>query len=410
MKSARSASSHMTTALRLPQLRPDQQRIIQRTATADVTVVACGRRWGKTVMAGVYAVAAMAYGGHVAWVAPTYRNARAAWRFAEMHVGGVGRVFRAERMIELRAGRLSVYSADNDAAMRGEAFDLVIVDEAALVREETYTDALLPTLADRGGRMLLISTPRGKNWFWREWLRGRSGESGYAAFQAPTSANPNPKIQRAAALARERVSDRSYRQEWLAEFIDDSGDVFRNVRALATAPDGQTPDPEHVYVFGVDWGRSNDYTVAVALDATDRRVVAVQRMRNAPYAVQLQRIRVMYDYWRPQIIVAERNAMGDPLVEQLSREGLPIRPFRTDNASKSVVIDALALALERGDLALLPYEPLLAELEAYEARPLPSGLYAYSAPSGMHDDCVIALALAWSAVGVGRNSAIGAFQ
>lgn len=362
------------------------------------------------MMAGTYALSAMAHGGHVAWVVPTYRNARAAWRFAEAHVGSLGSVYRAERIIDLRGGRLSVYSADNDAAIRGEAFDLVVVDEAALIREETYTDVLFPALADRAGRMVLISTPRGKTWFWREWLRGMHGEPGYAAFQAPTSDNPIPAIQRAAALARERVPDRSYRQEWLAEFVDDGGDVFRVVRSLATVPEPQEPRPGHVYVFGVDWGRSNDYTVALALDVTDRRVVAILRMRGLPYDLQLQRVYAFADRWRPQVIVAERNAMGDPLVEQLARKGLPVRPFRTDHASKSVLIDALALALERGDLALLQYEPLLAELEAYETRTLPSGLYAYGAPAGMHDDCVIALALAWSVSGASRTSALGAFQ
>jgi hypothetical protein len=160
----------------LPPLRPDQLHILSHPA--QTKVVAMGRRWGKTYMAGVYALTAADLGGAVAWVVPTYKNARAPWRFAEQLTAQVSRKLRTnrtERTIEFPGGgRLAVYSADNDTALRGEAFDLVIVDEAAMVREETYTDVLLPTLADRDGRMLLISTPKGRNWFWREWVRGQS--------------------------------------------------------------------------------------------------------------------------------------------------------------------------------------------------------------------------------------------
>ena len=73
------------------------------------------------------------------------------------------------------------------------------------------------------------------------------------------------------------------------------------------------------------------------------------------------------------------------------------RGFTTTSDSKSDVILALALAFERGEIRI-PNDPvLIAELESFEATRLPSGKWRYSAPDGMHDDCVIALALAWHA-------------
>ena len=376
--------------------------------TNSTVVVACGRRWGKTMMGGTLALHRAAHGGAVAWIVPTYKNARSPWRFAEMHVGNHGDVRRSERVVTLGAGRLSIYSADNDVSIRGEAFDLVIVDEAAMVREETYTDVILPTLADRSGRVLLISTPKGRNWFWREWQRGRSGQPGYASFQAPTSANPIPSIQQAAELARERVSSRTYRQEWLAEFVEDGGGVFRGVRAAATVAPGAQRVEGHTYVIGADWGRSNDYTVFTVIDATARQVVEIDRSNQVEYELQRGRLRNLVAKWHASVVVAETNAMGQPIVEALSRERIPVRPFVTTNATKSVIIDALALALERGELQLLQFEPLLDELEAFEVDRTASGLTRYGAPSGEHDDCVISLALAYSALGK-TNSARGAF-
>ena len=105
------------------------------------------------------------------------------------------------------------------------------------------------------------------------------------------------------------------------------------------------------------------------------------------------------------MVVAEVNAMGQPIVEMLIRDGLPVKPFVTTNASKSVIIDALALALERGELQLLQYEPLLDELEAFEADRTASGLTRYGAPDGGHDDCVMSLAMAYD--GLGRTRFAG---
>lgn len=392
--------------LRLPALRPDQAAIVQSLATHRYVVVACGRRWGKTLMAGTLALHRACRGGNVAWVVPTYKNARAPWRFAEAHVAGIGRVHRADRIVELGDGRMSLYSADNDTALRSEAFDLVVVDEAARVREETYTDVLLPTLADRDGRILLISTPRGRNWFWREWQRGAFGsDRDYRAYRAPTIANPKPTIQAAAQRARNMVSDRTYRQEWLAEFVEDGGGVFRGVAGLV----GHTPivvdDDDHdddcgpAHVYGIDWGRDEDYTVVVVIDAKRRVVVAADRWTGVRYETQLQRIEAMVERLPPTIIYAEKNAMGGPLVEELFYgRGLPVQPFVTTAPSKARLIDQLALAFERRAIGLPDAPWLVAELEAFEAHRNASGMPSYRAPDGMHDDGVMALALAWQGV------------
>ena len=68
------------------------------------------------------------------------------------------------------------------------------------------------------------------------------------------------------------------------------------------------------------------------------------------------------------------------------------------NARKAAIIETLSLAIERGDVQLLRDPVLIAELQAYEMDRLPSGMMRYSAPEGMHDDCVIAAALGYMGV------------
>jgi hypothetical protein len=108
--------------------------------------------------------------------------------------------------------------------------------------------------------------------------------------------------------------------------------------------------------------------------------------------------------YHPVQIIAERNSMGGPLVERLQRgygrllgqprPALPVYGWDNTNASKAAAIEKLALAVERGELSLLNDQVQQAELLAFESTTTVSGMVRYAAPPGMHDDCVIALALA----------------
>jgi hypothetical protein len=337
--------------------------------------------------------------GRAAWVVPSYKNGRGLWRWAQSIASPMRRYFdisKAERTISThRGGFFGIYSADNADAIRGEWFHLVVIDEAARVSEEDWTDAIQPTLADADGDAILISTPKGHNWFWREWHRGSTDDgSAQQSWCAPTSANPNPRIRKAAELARTRVPDRTYRQEWLAQFLDDAGGVFRNVRSVATARP-QPPLDGAQYVYGVDWGRQVDYTAISIWDATTQTEVLLDRFNTVEYKQQQGRLLAHARTYPPQVIVAEQNSIGVPIIEDLIRLDLPVQPFVTSNATKAQIVDDLALALEQRTITLLDDAIGMAELEAFEAQRLPSGLVRYSAPEGCHDDTVMARCLAY---------------
>lgn len=384
----------------LPRLRQDQYTIAMHPA--KVKILSMGRRWGKTVLGGALVGITLQQHGRVAWIAPTYKNTRPMWRWLLMATAEDAKakrltVSKAEHTITTtRGGFLGMYSGENIDSIRGEHFHLVVLDEAARLPEDAWTDAIMPTLADLDGDAVLISTPKGKNWFFTEWLQGQQGRKDVCSWIAPTNANPILSIRRAFERVKDRVPERTYRQEWLAEFVDD-GSVFRRVLEAATAVLQDVAQDGHIYAFGVDWGRSNDYTVVTVIDMTDRAVVALDRFTQVDYTLQLGRLRALYERFRPEVVIAEQNSMGGPMVEALMQNGMPVQPFLTTNATKAAAIDALALAFERGELRI-PNDPtLIAELQAYEMDRLPSGMYRYGAPVGMHDDHVISLALAWQA-------------
>lgn len=361
-----------------------------------------GRRWGKTMMAGSVALSCAAHGAAVAWIPPTYKNARPLWRFAESMTRPVAkglRVNRTDRTIEFPGGGwLGIYTADNPVGILGEAFDLVIVEEAARVAEDVWAETIMPTLADRDGQAMLISTPRGRNWFWREFQTGLSDDKDQASFTAPSNANPMPQIQRAYEKARTRVSERTFRQEWDAEFLDDNAMVFRFVRECATIAHSIEPIPGHQYVIGVDWGRSNDATWFMVIDITTKTVVYSDRMTDTDYGLQRMRLKALHQKYYYASVLAEYNSIGGPQIEELQRMGVIVNGFITTNATKAQIIDSLALAFEQRSLQIINDPILIGELQAYEGnRNSKTGIVTYNAPAGMHDDGVIALALAWQA-------------
>lgn len=390
--------------MELPRLRPDQYAIACHPAKTKV--LSMGRRWGKTVLGGALVGITLQQHGRVAWIAPTYKNTRPMWRWLLAATAPDAKakrltVSKAEHTITTnRGGFLGMYSGENIDSIRGEHFHLVVLDEAARLPEDAWTDAIMPTLADLDGDAVLISTPKGKNWFFTQWMQGQQGAPGVMSWKAPTNANPMPTIRAAFERVRDIVSERTFLQEWLAEFVDD-GSVFRNIQAAATAQPQDRPSGGATYVAGVDWALSQDFTVLTIVDATNRRVVHVDRFNGVDYSLQRQRIAATCERFGVVAVVAEENAMGKPNNDELRKMGLPVRDFTTTNASKAELVEQLAAAFEQRNIEIINDPLLIAELQAYSAERLPGGMTRYSAPSGAHDDMVISLCLAWYAATAG---------
>jgi hypothetical protein len=189
-----------------------------------------------------------------------------------------------------------------------------------------------------------------------------------------------------------------FQQEYEAEFLEGGGAVFRNLAACIV------DNPKHAgdVVFGVDWGKKNDYTVITAMDRKTGHVLEIDRFNQIDYHFQRKRLKVMYDRWKPYAIWAETNSIGEPNIEELRRDGLPVLGFDTTGKSKPMLIETLALAFEKTRIGIPDDDYLMGELKAYTMTKSSSGNYKYSAPDGLHDDMVISLALANHGVNAGK--------
>lgn len=377
-----------------------QQAVLN--SPARYRVVVCGRRFGKTELGKMALVEAALAGGHVWWLAPTYKMANEVWGdLKRVLAPNTESVNNTDTTLTLRAngGKVAVRSAHNPDNLRGAGLDFVVLDEAAFITDDVWPEVIRPMLLERKGRALFLSTPRGHNWFWRIYQRGNARDNPqWAAFHYPSSAAPHISADELAAIQRETPAH-VFESEYMAAFVQHSGAVFRGIQRAAIAPLAAHPHAGHEYVMGIDWGRDVDYTAAIVLDITGDvpRMVAFDRFNQIDYSLQRERLAVLAKRWHVSQIWAESNSIGTVNIEELRRLDLPVRAFTTTAQSKTALIEALAVALERGDLMLQPQPVLLDELQGYALTPLPGGGFRYSAPLGGHDDTVIALALAWHA-------------
>ena len=296
-----------------------------------------------------------------------------------------------------RGGEVRVRSADNPDSLRGEGLDFAVMDEFAFMKGEAWNEALRPALSDKLGRALFIGTPRGRNHFWELYQRGVRGDDGYQSFTYPTAANPHIAASEIEA-AKHELPEIIFRQEYLAEFIDDQGGVFRRVQDAARLLPIDAPLSDHQYIAGVDVAASIDYTVVSVLDVGTLEMVAMDRFNRVDYNVLVDRLAAAYKHWNMTSMKIESNSIGQPVIDQLYARGLNIIPFVTTNVTKQVIIQALQAAFENGNIAILNDPILIGELLSFESKRNASGSFSYAAPEGMHDDAVMSLAIAWDCI------------
>jgi phage terminase large subunit-like protein len=380
--------------INFPNLHPAQKQVAE--SNARFRVCAAGRRFGKSRLGSALCVAQGLQKKRAWWVAPSYPVAMVGWRMIKQlssNVPGVEIRLGDYQVNYPGGGEVRVRSADNPDSLRGEGLDLVVLDECAFMKEATWGEVLRPSLSDRQGRAMFISTPKGRSWFWRLYQNGINGEPDWSSWQLPTSSNPYIEPSEIEAAKRD-LPEIIFRQEYLAEFIDDQGGVFRRVQDAAIL-EAIEPIPGRQYIAGVDVASSVDFTVVTVLDVETKEMVYMDRFNRVDYPVLIDRLAALYDRWHLDTMVIEANSIGRPVIDHMLERNLAIVPFTTTSATKQKVIQALQSAFEHGNIKVINDPVLIGELLSFEGKRNASGSFSYSAPDGMHDDCVMSLALAW---------------
>lgn len=409
---------------------PGQRVVVD--STARYKVLNCGRRWGKTKIGCKVLIdqANSAPEGSVLWwVAPTYKIVKRGYRelLRQLPPGLLTHSpppdtnFDAGRSVILKfknGTQIEFYSAERPEGMLGEGVHFAVLDEAATMPSRIWEQIVRPTLMDKKGGGLLISTPRGRNWFYKRWLMGQDPqEPDWSSWTFTSYDNPYVEDSEVQAMKKElpRVM---FEQEAMAQFIADGSAVFQwphqFIQTNMVFENGMVEDmsPKGSTVFlGIDLAKTSDFTVLYGARENDRRNVYFERFHDVRWKEQKRRIKravakLMHDGADNVTLVMDSTGLGDPIVEDMEDMGFDVIGINF-STFKTKMVTALAKDLEVGKAFLLE-DAGLVEFENYAMSTTPSGRITYSAPEGEHDDIVSAKMLShWGMASVGAPNVEG---
>ncbi len=378
-----------------------QKSVIEQYADSKhkFGVIATGRQAGKSLLAQNL----MLYwllsnqGQKGCWVAPVYNQCRKI--FTELTNAAHQIIFKsnkAELTIEFINGSTLIFlSSERPDSIRGFSFNYVIIDEASFVSEQAVNEAILPTLSALGKKCLIISTPKGKNWFYSFFTRGLNENNDIISFQGRSTDNPHIDANFIAEQAKS-LPESIYKQEYLAEFTDAGQDVFTNVDNVCIINGWTEPQYGERYFAGLDFGLSNDFSVCTIISESGR-VSYIERINGSSYAEIAKRFTTLLRRFKITAGFAEVNGPGLPVFELIKDEVRNLKEFYTSNESKNQGIRTLIYDIQEGILELPSkqlFPQLYTELNAFTYKVNATGTISFSAPNGVFDDCVMSLMLA----------------
>lgn len=374
--------SIQTIQLYLP--HPGQTQILNELKRFNV--VCCGRRWGKSKLSVNLLCEPALNGVPVGYFTPTYKLLKETYNDCVKALEPVIQRKSDQEFIELvTGGTMDFWSLDNPYAGRSRKYQRVIVDEAAFVKSlwEAWTESIRPTLTDLKGDAFFFSTPKGKNDFYKLFMRGKQDEPNWQSWQMSTYTNPFIDPNEVDDAKRD-LPALALSQEYMAEFNENVANPFGlPFIQQCTFPLSINPP----VCFGIDLAKSHDFTVIIGLDKNGS-VCHFQRFQK-DWRQTLETIKNLPINVPVKI---DSTGVGDPIVEDFQRLRGNILGFKFNQTSKQQIMEGLAAAIQQRKITF-PEGMIKDELENFEFEYTKTGV-RYTAPSGLHDDCVCALALA----------------
>lgn len=373
----------------LPTPHANQQKILE--SDKRFRVIMCGRRFGKSELSQILGVSYAVKGLQVAYITPTYGLAKVF--FGRLTESLPFPKNKSDLKIDFsNGGQIEFFTGERLDNLRGRKFHLVIIDEASFIPdlENGWNNSIRPTLTDYKGKAVFLSTPKGKNFFYSLFMK--AGENDWASFKFTSYDNPHidPKE---IDDARMQLPEVVFEQEYMANPAENSANPFGSkfIRACIKPISNQ-----QIVAFGIDLAKSVDHTAIIGLD-NNGNVAYFDRFQMDWHNTKENIKRLP----RSPILI-DSTGVGDPITEDLKREGIMIEGLKFTSQSKQQLMEGLATAIQQNKIGF-PDGVIVKELEIFEYIFSSHGV-RYSAPSGFHDDCVMALALAWSNFNLKRGS------
>ena len=370
---------------------------------ANEIVIFAGRQGGKSMLCAYEILKELLKDNRlVALIAPTYTQNEPV---LEHLVHWVNRAFKNEMIVSLRppqsirtiwGSKLLCKSIEQPGQILGRGYDLIVVDECAQIPEDTWNLYIAPASGIKVGRYFYITTPRGRNWVWKLWVKAKNEGRGFHWESIDSPYFTKEKWEQEQKRLPQLIFDQEYRAICLEKAV-----VFRGIdNCLDKNLKFQPYNENHLYSGGIDLGKYQTDTAISEMDLMTNQLVYHDRLKIPDWAVQKKEIQGVMDKYNknPTWMDASSITAGDVFVDELGNEGYPVQGYKIQGTiQKNSLIENLMVKIQNG-IIKIPDIPetqvLIEELRAYTFEITPGGRIMYGAPSGMTEDSVISLALA----------------
>jgi PBSX family phage terminase large subunit len=334
------------------------QTIIQRD-NHRFKVINCGRRFGKTTLSINIIAKAIAEGkSRIAYISPTYQQSRdICWKMLKKVF--IGADFNESRL-EVGIGNQAIQLRgwENIETLRGQKFDLLIIDEVAMMRNfwVHWLEVIRPTLTDTIGKAIFVSTPKGFNHFY-DLYNLENTDQDYKSFHYTSYDNPNLPVEELDKAKKELPEDR-FAQEYLGDFRKTQGLVYKEFNREIHVTK-ENPKTSNETILGIDFGYTNPACVLrITVDSDSHYFITEEWYHSGKTIEQL------IEY---AISLGSTKCYGDPAnpegIEKCRRAGLNMR-----DVNKNIVagVDHIREMFKQGRIHIHPdCKNLIMELETY---------------------------------------------
>lgn len=374
---------------------PKQREFIEKYAdTEDLFgVVVAPRGSGKTLLG----INLMLYwllskpnrkGG---WISPVYQQAKSV---LDTIVSTSNPVITSSNRMEatitfINGSTLKFLSADSADNIRGFRFTHLVIDEMAFVKEDVLGATILPTLNPNGKKCLMISTPKSKNHFYNWYMKEE-----VVSTRFPLTECPYVKKELIDEARRSLPPD-LFKQEFEAQFVDSSNDVFTGVDKVSIVGSFTRDKKVDAYV-GIDTGLSSDMSVLTCISPMGR-VLWVEYTNNENINTIATRFISIMESFNVVGGYIECNGIGQATYDLIGPRFKKVKPFFTTQDNKADMVRKLINDIETLTIEL-PTEELLPQLHkefaSFTYKMSPTGKLSFGHVPGGNDDFVDSLLMA----------------
>jgi len=373
---------------------PLQKEFIDNYILSDtlIGVVAAPRGAGKTLL-GINMMLFWALDRpdrQLGWISPIYSQARNVFdQIIESSEAIIKSSNRMELVIKfINDSSIKFLSADSPDSIRGFRFSHIVLDEAAFMKDRVIDQHVMPTLNPSGQKMLMISTPKGKNHFYGYFNRESSFSMRFPLTKCPYVM---PEV---IGEAKKSLPPDLFKQEFEAAFIDSSNDVFVGIDQVSTVNEYDLRKQD-VFV-GIDTGLTGDMSVVTLINSVGK-VVFIDNNNRQSINLIADRFKDVLSRYNIVGGFIETNGIGRAMYDLIQPFYRKIKAFTTTQDSKMEMVrklihDVETLTIELPNDELCP--ELHREFSEYSYKLSTTGKLSFGHIPGGHDDYIDSLMLA----------------